>query len=232
MEPFASTKPKAAPVSEWASASGDISLSNGNLTATRVQVTDANYCSVLSTPPGTSGNIYAEVTIVKIVNQYDIYLGIANANQPLGPASDAWMGGTADSYGMADTGGAFNFVQGDVVAIAYSPSNKTLEFRNVTQNSAWSPPISVTSLGPPPVLLGATVWDNAEAVTANFIGPFLGALPPGYVGWGSAALASQGWGQKVYYAGYNVITAPPASIAPGNFAVRTYYDTHSPVALE
>lgn len=214
-----------------------LTLSNNNLTVTKTSPTDYNYANSLSTPnPG--GKVYLEVQIVG-----NTYFGFADQMLQLGPASNVNIGNQQGSIGFLRNGGwrlngVFNasgglvYVAGDVVGVALDTAGKTVQVCNITQSGAWSSTFDVSSFGQPSYLFGITLANPNDAATVNFAGAFVGTLPPGYVGWGSAAPGSQGWGQKVYYNGYNVITAPPASIAPGNFAVRTYYNDHSPVALE
>lgn len=53
-----------------------------------------------------------------------------------------------------------------------------VKFRNVTQNTAWTNPFSLVSVGNPPYLLGVSFDSTAGgSVYANFYGPFSAVLP-------------------------------------------------------
>lgn len=222
--------------------STDIAISADKLTASRAVQSQSNYCSALSSPSGT-GDEYVEITVTQL-GIGDVGVGVSSLNKPDVDGPDGAAGGT-NSIGLWDNGtvnisGLRNpvtgptFVTGDILAIAVSGSAKTVQFRNVTQSSAWSSPYDISQFGNPPYLLVSSFWEIDEAAYANFDGPFVGTPLSGFVGWGqsSGPPAAQGWGQKIYYNGHNVFNVPGgAAPGPGAWATRTFYDTHSPADI-
>ena len=99
-------------------------------------------------------------------------------NNSIGLYSGAsvWLNGVQ----VATIGGYANF---DVIGVALDCIALTVAFRNVTQAGAWSTAFDISSLGPAPYLLGVTIYDVGESGTGNFLGPFIGTPPSGFVAW-------------------------------------------------
>lgn len=176
MEPFASC---------WNAniSSTDITLSADKKTAYRTSMAAGAWATALSTPSGTK-NIYVEVTTHPINN---MHIGVCNINAP----TNNYLGATPNGLSFSNNGNVynngialtpapgFNFNPGDMLAVAIYGQLQLIKFRNITQNSSWSPAYSLVSVGKPPYLLGVSI-DNAAGIGscyANFYGPFTAALP-------------------------------------------------------
>jgi hypothetical protein len=183
----------------------DVTMSADRLTAFRALTNlAATYVAAIATQSGLY-NCYAEVTVNAAAGNMGI--GICNRRVTTGdPSGSGYPGNDNNSigWGMDSTvriGGvtiattSTNIVAGNTVAIAVNGPQRTIQFRNVTQSSAWFGPYSIVPLGPPPYYLDLgiqTVGDNAKA---NFFGPFLGTPPPGpppgFLNWNPEALSSE-----------------------------------------
>ena len=178
--------------------SPDIILSPDRLTAYREYNTGQPWALAFSTQSGMH-KCYAEVTATAFTGNLDI--GIANkfmvtnlrpGGDPAGNsvAFDAATNISIGAVVLANT--PFNFGPGDTLALAFDANAKTIQFRSISQNSAWSPPVSFAAIGLPPyyLVLGfeTQVGDNARA---NFFGPFQGPVPAGYANWNPEALFSE-----------------------------------------
>lgn len=218
----------------WSStlSSGDITISANGLMATLTSGAGA-WAMAKSTLPIPT-NPYVEVTVGTFSTAMSI--GLANQSEVTGSDPNAWPGASNNSIGLNNfnnvyLGGsqiatAVSYVVGDVIGIAIDTSAQTIQFRDVTTSSAWFGPYSISILGSP-VYLAVGFYSVGNFATANFSGPFVGAIPPGFVGWDSAA--PSGWGQKIYCNNQTIFNVPSGTLPPNAWASRTLYDTHNSV---
>ena len=201
----------------------DIVMSADKLTAVRAYTTGvpgANPVMAQSTISGLR-NCYVEVTMRIAVHHGGV--GITNGNDNINVTmypgqTNNGIGITTDGVVLINslqvgTGPAYN--NGDVIAITVNGGNQTVQFRNVTQNSAWFGPFSIFQLGPPPYHLGIAFVAVNENATANFYGPFLGPVPAGFVNWNPEALFSE---QPVKVLDFDAV------IADGNYSSTNVND--------
>lgn len=213
-------------------------LSNNNLTVTAQTIEAGGYYSNALSTDSPGGKIYAEIKLTS-TDLTSCAFGIGIHGMDIGPSDSASLGGPgtlgiwSNGYtynGAWRSGAVVSYTSNDVLALALDTAGATIQIRNVTQNSAWSSAISISALTGPFFFAYCTSTAN-DVATANFSGPFAGALPPGYTGWSPAGPPSSGgWGQKAYYETHNVFGAP-GDPAPGAWAIQIFHDTHSPTTL-
>jgi hypothetical protein len=184
-------------ISYFVDTQGGVILSADRQTAYNVGPT--NPWSLVKSNPSGTGNIYVELTVGAGGN--NIHVGVANANAP----ANNYVGATPNGLSWSNNGNVysngvvigpiFNFNPGDVLAIAVYGQLQLIQFRNITQNTAWSSTYSLVSVGKPPYLL-AVSFDSTlgGSVHANFYGPFVGTMPtaiPAFTIWNPEALFSE-----------------------------------------
>ena len=177
------------------SSSADIVMSADKQTAVRAYNTLGTFVMAQSTISGLR-NCYVEVTMnlagnggIGITNGRDnltgsIYPGQTFNGIGLDPSGNVHMG-------TLPTGVGPTYAAGDVVAIAINGGNQTVQFRNVTKNTAWFGPFAIFQLGLPPYHLAAGFNAVDDSAAANFYGPFTGTPPIGYLNWNPEALFSE-----------------------------------------
>lgn len=179
--------------------SADITMSADEQWAYHTGTTTGPWALAKSSQSGT-GNVYVELTVGTGGN--NIHLGVVNINAP----TNNYVGATPNGLSISNNGNAycngvtlaspgFNFNANDTVAIAVYGPLQLIQFRNVTQNTAWSPLYSLVSVGRPPYLLAVSFDTTAGgSVFANFYGPFAGVMPtgsPAFTIWNAEALFSE-----------------------------------------
>jgi hypothetical protein len=162
--------------------SSNIGLSNGNLTMTRINASDA-YCSARSTISVSAGKKYWENT-VQVSGPWVVGIGKAAASLA------AYAGFDANGWGYIQTGGKYTggantaygatFVAGDVIGVALDMDAGTLTFykNNVSQGVAYS---GLT--GPMFAMSTVNKASPAGAITTNFGASAFAYTPPaGFTG--------------------------------------------------
>lgn len=173
----------------------NITLSNGNLTATSAGVDTGAF----STSSKTSGKLYWEITANTAVGA-DTGVGIATGSATFpaacGTPTNAdvtYRGGTAFTSGGANIGSfATAWAAGNVIAMALDIGGGTMGVRNVTAGDNWNKNVAnnpatggyngLVIANPFFVILcfGAA----ADQLTINFgATSFTGAVPSGYSAW-------------------------------------------------
>lgn len=153
------------------------------LSAANLTTTGGDKWSI-STIGMTSGKWYAEATVTTVGAESSV--GIANASYS---GSNAYVGGTATSWGYAMNGNKYTsssgsaygatYTSGDVVGIAFDADNGTLEFfkNGTTQGIAYS---SLTS-GPYFFAVEGRTSTSANNISINFgQRPFAYTPPSGF----------------------------------------------------
>lgn len=184
----------------------EITLSNGNLTATK-NAANTDDRSTRSTSSHSSGKWYFEATYVEFTSSI-VLAGLANSAQTL---SDNLGSGT-DSIGVINNGGSTgtlvnntgsntctgNISEGDVIAFAVDLDANLLWIRNVTDGGAYNNIISGSAnpstgvggrslpagLNSGDVFVGVSVRAQNTQITVNLGGsPFAGTVPSGFSAW-------------------------------------------------
>ena len=167
-----------------AKTSASITLSNGNLTATR-GAGGPYYGSTLSNSSGSATVMYVEVPD----GAGPVDAGIGVSNTTIADSADGtinWLGFDGNSIGLyydrvwfngADIGGfAAPPIAGDCIAVWVDRGLKQLWFGNV-RTGEWIPSeatgYNITSLGTGPLYFGFTL-DASRSFTVNFDGTFEG----------------------------------------------------------
>jgi hypothetical protein len=177
-----------------AKTSASITLSNGNLTATRGA--SSGYASTLS-QENIGSKVYAEATITEYSGSLfgisdhvigDDVTGVTN-----------WLGYDAASVGLYVGQIWHNSIQigtlpgteapNDTIGIAVDRVAQTVAFRNVTADAAWSSNFSIAALGTGPLFCGFT-FDEDDIRHINFDGAFAGAVPAGFTRWNGEPVVS------------------------------------------
>jgi hypothetical protein len=176
--------------------SANITLSNGNLTATNGGSGDNLVRSIVS---ASSGKKYCEITAdIKVNNGTD--LGVGTGAEAL----TNWVGATADSVGWIGGDGNIwlnsnpitgvaTWTQGDTLCIAFDIDNMRIWFRTNGgnwNNSGTANPatntegIDVSALNAGPFFVMVSFRTNADQFTANFGGTAYAHAPPsGFGNW-------------------------------------------------
>ena len=160
-----------------------ITLSNGNLTATKNAT--APYSNTHSQVSRNSNFLYAEVQSVVETFEAEASTGIGVSGDPIPlDGSLNWFGvGSTNSIGYFSNGGIYlngPIVQtiepiniGDWIGIDVDLSVGRVWFRNITKGGVWSAGHTVTGLGAD-CHLGVSLWDLTDSCKFNFDGPFRG----------------------------------------------------------
>ena len=180
----------------------DVTISNGNLTATKT-ANDGQYSIVLSETTRGATKVYAEMQLTTVVQASGWMEGIALSTEVL---ANNYLGGTLASYGwsagfvlynnnvvasISATGVDRN--QGDWIGVAVDRTAHTLQLRDITTSMAWCPPISISALGSADICAGIAFLKVGEVVSFNFDSAFLGTPPDGtYTRWDGSSIAGGG----------------------------------------
>jgi hypothetical protein len=163
----------------------DITLSGGNLIATRVA--GSAWRSVRSTTSKSTGRWYVEVTPTYSNNTTT---GIGNASASLA----TWVGGDANSYGAdavvpgwytggANVGSWGGLTSGQTIAFDIDCDAGTIRARNVTTAGAWSTFRSISGIAEP-IFFMVGVVDTGDTATVNFgATAFIGTIPVDATSW-------------------------------------------------
>jgi len=194
----------------------NITLSNGNKTATRSSTANGTDAATLSYEIAASATkVYAEATIN--VQSAPQAWGLANSSANLG----VFIGG--DNNGISAFGSQITTnsvpvavlpgtapVAGEVLAIAVNKTAQTVAFRNVTQAAAWSSAVSISAItGPWRFSTNGALAGNQ--LTANFDDTFVGTPPDGsYTRWNGTPIGVAG--------AYNLTVTPGSLALTGNDA--------------
>lgn len=173
-----------------------VTLSNNNLTASATATATA--IATAATTPGDNTSVYFEVRVTNFPSGNGANIGLVNTNFNVNGTTP---GGDANSIGYNQYGNVYinnvqigttgpTYASGDWLGVAVNFPNKTIQVRNITQNSAWSPTYSFASITPTPFFF-ATGFNTSAAplqtTTVNFDGTFLGTAPSGgYARWHTA----------------------------------------------
>lgn len=181
--------------------SNNNTLSNGNLTVTKTGG-DTVYSSTLSQPSRNSNFLYAEVQLVAQTFSGDPAVGVANASAAL---DNVFLGIDTNSVGLYTSGNIwYNNTAastiptvvdvGDWVGVRVDLTTKSVSFRNITKNGAWSNPVVVAGLGSA-AYLGASFYHLNDALIFNFDTLFQDETSgPTYTRWSGASVRSPALG--------------------------------------
>jgi hypothetical protein len=197
-----------------------VNLSNGNLTATNTGTTSTNQGAHVAFANAISaGKLYFEVTLNTFTGGAGVGVGIGSTAATYAGISTAATSGsmcmavghTGTGTIMAGPGGNTGYsigarTSGNVIGVAVDFTDQLCWFRlcpsglwNGTSNHNPAVPgpggIPMTSGGNVPfVTFGNGLAGQAGVAgnvwTANFSGPFVGAIPAGFTAWGSVASSS------------------------------------------
>ena len=173
-------------------------LSNGNLTATSVTVTETQNNVLSTTSHDGSGKYYLEVTATTLAGTDNESAGIGIADSSFVITTD-YVGSTNHSVGYYANGVVLintftvgtisSYVQGDVIGIALDLDHGTLWFRvnsgdwnnDPTANPASNTGgLGIGALSSPDRFVAAEIEETTEAFTVNFAGSFAFAPPSGF----------------------------------------------------
>lgn len=179
-----------------------MTMSADRKTAYRTSTAAGPWGTAISSTFSGTGNVYIELTVTAPIN--NVHIGIINAQAP----NTDYPGHTTNGLSFSNNGSVyyngtaltpppgFNFNPGDTIAVALYGPLQLIQFRNITQNTSWSPLYSTAGVGKPPYLLAVSL-DTAGlggSVYANFYGPFVSTPPaasPAFTPWNPEALFSE-----------------------------------------
>lgn len=208
-----------------------VNLSNNNLTATAA----GTVIAMAMTTPGDNTSVYFEVQELNSAGS-NFRIGLANTNSPVNnnlPGIDAnsigidTFGNVAiNSNGLGGTG--ITLSDGNWIGVAVNFPSKTIQIRNITTNSAWSPTFSFASINPTPNMFAVgftTSGTPHQSFTVNFDGTFLGSPPSGnYARWHTAPVGPSTGPRDTFSEQPVTVIAVDALIANGSYTASSPTD--------